>query len=103
MVHLNFDNKGSLLFAIWQESGGLTENISLGQTDSKTLVHHFDGDLLLFVASYITFSFRGNNLLIEYISARWANNFARHLCVCGYSLVAWLRTSTLILIRQVLK
>ena len=47
------------------------------------------------------FSFRGN--LLECISARGVTGSARHLCVCGSGLVAWLRTSTLILLRQVLK
>ena len=71
----------------------------------------FDGDLLFFVAPegfmdgflfYIYFfSFRGN--LLECISARGVTGSARHLCVCGSGLVAWLRTSTLILLRQVLK
>ena len=70
----------------------------------------FDGDLLFFVAleefmddfcftSF--FSFRGN--LLECISVRGVTGSARHLCVYGSGLVAWLRTGTLILLSQVLK
>ena len=85
--------------------------VTLGHVRKRTWDYHFWRNLLLFVAPerfmdefyfvVFFFSLRGN--LFECSSMRAITGSTWHLYVCGFGMVAWLRTITPILRRQLLK